>query len=320
MKVINKIKEKMIISLEVLPPDRGENLDSVFQTLDQLIYYPIDFISVTKHPPNIMIIEKDSKIISATEVERPGTIGTTVALKNRYNIDVIPHLICQGVNKYQIEDILIDLNLIGIENIFAIRGDSRDLNIKGDILPNNIKEEEYHKFSIDLVKQIKDMNSGKYLLSANKGSCTNFCIGVAGYPEKHFESPNMEQDFKYLIEKINAGANFIITQMVFDFKVIKKFIEKVKFYNKNIPIIVGIKPITSLKSLYNLPKRFFINIPQNLVNKMQNAKTEKQGFKIGIDYMVNFVQKLIAYKVDGIHFFTMGKGLSTKLILKYLFS
>jgi methylenetetrahydrofolate reductase (NADPH) len=218
------------------------------------------------------------------------------------------------MNKFQIEDLLIDLNLIGIENLFAIRG---------DIIKDNFSDKNfdftYHKNSAGLVRQIKQMNEGKYLYQSNNTAPTDFCIGVAAYPEKHYESPNMCEDLKYLKEKVDSGADFIITQMVFDIKVVKNFIQKLKMQSINVPIIIGIKPIVSLKSLYDLPRRFFINIPENFIKKMQQAKSKEEEFKIGTKYMAKYIQKLLELKVDGIHIFTMGKGDSTKALLKQIY-
>lgn len=314
MKLIDKIKEKQIISIEILPPDRGQNLEKIFEVIDQLLVYPIDFISVTRHPPVNSYIETEDRIIKADKIERPGSIGTTVALKNRYKIDVIPHILSSFMDKFQIEDLLIDLNLIGIENLFVVRGDLKKENFiarNGDF--------NYHQNSAGLVSQIKEMNNGRYLYQSVKTSATDFCIGVAGYPEKHYESPNLYEDLKYLKGKVDSGADFIITQMVFDLKVVKNFIQKLKKLSINVPIIIGIKPIVSLKSIYDLPKRFFINIPENFIKKMQQAKSKEEEFKIGIKYMANYIKKLLELKVDGIHIFTMGKGESTKALLKEIY-
>lgn len=323
MRIIDKIKEKKIVSIEVLPPDRGQDLSVIFETLDQLMEFPIDFISVTRHPPLPSYFEIRDQKVYTNKIERPGSFGTTVALKNRYHIDLMPHILCYGMNKYEIEDLLIDLNLIGIENLFVIRGDYNDRLLNKQIYSDinyRKNENDFYTKAIELVKQIDDMNHGKYLFPCEKTTSTNFCVGVAAYPEKHYESPNIDCDLQHLKEKIEAGANFIITQMVFDYKILKNFIERIKHIGINIPVIVGIKPIISLNSLYNLPKKFFINIPQTFIMKMESAKSKEEEFKIGIKYMSDFVKKLLNLDISGIHIFTMGKGNSTKVLLRKIYT
>ncbi len=314
MKLIDKVKEKKILSLEILPPNRGDNAEQIFKVVDELIDFPIDFISVTRHPPLFSYIESDSKIIKAKIIERPGSFGITAALKNRYKIDVIPHIVSFGMNKLEIEDLLIDLNLLGIENLFIVRGDA-----DRKVFIDKEAETNYHKNAATLVLQIKNMNNGEYLFAKQKKEPTNFCIGVAGYPEKHYESPNIFEDLLHLKEKLDNGADFIITQMVFDINLFKSFLDKLKKFKINVPVIAGIKPIVSLNSLYNIPKKFFVNIPQSFLKKMQEAKSKEQEFKIGTNYISNLIEKIYQLDVNGIHIFTMGKGNSTKAVLEKLY-
>ncbi|WP_018963790.1 methylenetetrahydrofolate reductase [Coprothermobacter platensis] len=312
MKVVDKIKEKQIISIEVLPPNRGHGGDDIFRAIDELMEYPISFINVTRHAPELTYVElSDGNIIKVPKVKRPGTVGLTAALMKRYAVDVVPHVLCLGMNKYELEDLLIDFHLIGIENVFAIRGEYDN--------PATIKQEESkdtYKHSVELVKQIKAMNRGQYLYQGKESTPTDFCVGVAGYPEKHFECTNLEQDIKHLKEKVDAGADYVITQMVFDFDVYKNFVEKAQAEGINVPIIPGIKPIISLKSIYSIPRSFFVSVPNTFVSQMEQAQTKSEEFNVGTAYMASLVEKLLSWGAPGIHLFTMGKSTSAKALLK----
>ncbi|WGH27513.1 MAG: methylenetetrahydrofolate reductase [Candidatus Bostrichicola ureolyticus] len=290
MKIIEHIanaKNKTLVSFEILPPLRGGSLDSIFNMLSILKEFNPAFINVTYH------INKE--FIS----RRPGTIGICASIMNKYNIDTVPHLLC--LNKQIIEDLLIDLYFLGIENIFALRGDSTK-----------------YSHAINLVKQINYLNKGKYIYIEG-GHSSNFCIGVAGYPEKHFESPNLETDILYLKEKVEAGANYIITQMFFDNKKYFNFVEKCRKVGIRVPIIPGIKPISSKYQLNTLPANFYINIPEELVKEINNSKNEQSIYKIGIEWAIQQSKELINSGVKIIHYYTMGKHDNIYSILKEIF-
>lgn len=312
MKVTELIKKQRILSLEILPPDRGQEIDEIFSTIDELMRFSPSFINITKHAPEISYIEIDSGITKIPKVKKPGTVGVSAAIKNRYNVDVAPHVLCMGMNKFEIEDMLIDFKYLDIENIFVIRG---EIENKREI---DLEKDNYHHAN-ELVEQISNMNKGVYIYPVNNPKPTNFCIGVAGYPEKHYEALNFEEDMKNLKKKVDAGANYIITQMFFDFRVYKNFVEKARDYGINIPIIPGIKPIVQTKSMLKIPRTFFINIPNDLVAAMQEARTPKEEFEVGTKYMAKLVKELFDYGVPGIHVFTMGKGISTKALLERIF-
>ncbi|AEH50616.1 methylenetetrahydrofolate reductase [Pseudothermotoga thermarum] len=311
MKVVEKIKQKRILSIEVLPPSRGQNVEEIYQVIDNLLDFDIDFINVTRHAAEVTYVETPEGIVKVPKVKRPGTVGLTAALMKRYGIDVVPHVICYGMNKYQIEELLIDLQLIGVENVFVIRGEYENRNIQPD--------QSSYKYAVELVQQIARMNKGESVLPGEEGFKTDFCIGVAAYPEKHYEAPNLEEDLRHFKEKFEAGAQYAITQMVFDFEVYKRFIEMTKEMGINIPIIPGIKPIVSLKSIYQIPRKFFVTIPNDFVQKMQEAKTPKEEFLIGTKYMASLVEKLLSYGVPGIHIFTMGRGQSSRALLEAVY-
>ncbi len=318
MKVIEKIKSGQILSVEILPPERGQDLSEIFRLIDSLLNYPLDFISVTKHPPEITELElsnhnptKGKEKTWFAMIRRPGTIGITAALMKRYDIDVIPHILCYGMSKYEIENTLIDLDLMGVRNVFVIRGDLRG--------PKVFTAPAGYKYSLDLVRQISDLNRGKYLFPCPHTRPTNFCIGVAGYPEKHFQAPTFHEDLNNLKKKVQAGAEFVFTQMVFDFEKYKNFLEKTQEFGINVPIIPGIKPVTSLKTICNLPGKFHVTIPEELMKKMQEARSPEQEFKTGIKYMATLVERILVSGSPGIHIFTMGKGRATIVLLEAIF-
>jgi methylenetetrahydrofolate reductase (NADPH) len=313
VKDILKEKNQTFLSLEFVPPQRGGSIDEILKVMDNLMMFSPRFINITNHPPLLRYVEMENGIAKVHFSKRPGTVGLAVAMKYRYpNVEVIPHLVCKGQSKYQLEDTLIELNYLGMENVFVIRGDA------GLFEEKQASKDEW-KYAKDLVKQISNMNKGKYLYPVENATPTNFCIGVAGYPEKHYESLNLQENIQHLKEKIDAGADYVITQMFFDFDVYKSFVEAAREAKIEVPIIPGIKPIVSLRSLRNIPKRFFVNIPQELVKSMQEAKSPKEEWNAGIRYMASLVEKLLSYGVPGVHVFTMGHGKSTKDLLGSVF-
>jgi len=311
MKVTEKIKQGPILSVEILPPDRGKNLQEIFLVMDKLLDYPVDFVSVTRHPPETTYLELPDRIIKVPRVKRPGSIGITAALLNKYKIEVIPHVLCYGLNKYELEDMLIDLHLIGVRNVFIVRGEYENHR------PIN-NQDEYHQ-AVELVRQVAGLNRGQYLYPCENPQATDFCLGVAGYPEKHPESPNLTEDLKVLKAKVEAGAEFVFTQMVFDFEVYKKFVERAADFSINVPVIPGLKPVVSLQTVYNLPRKFSVSLPEELVNRLQEARTPGEEFKAGTKYMAGLVEKLLDYGVPGIHVFTMGKGRATQALLEAIY-
>jgi methylenetetrahydrofolate reductase (NADPH) len=311
MKVTEKIKQGPILSVEILPPERGQNLEEIFLVLDKLLDFPVDFVSVTRHPPETTYLELPDRIIKVPRVKRPGSTGITAALLHKYKIDVIPHVLCYGLNKYELEDMLIDLHLIGVQNVFIIRGEYENH------LP--VQNQDEYRQALELVRHVAALNRGQYLYPCENPQATDFCLGVAGYPEKHPESPNLTEDLKVLKAKVEAGAEFVFTQMVFDFEVYKKFVERAAAFSINVPIIPGLKPVVSLKTVYSLPRKFSVTIPEELVNRLQEARTPEEEFRVGTEYMANLVEKLLDYGAPGIHLFTMGKGQATRALLEAVY-
>lgn len=301
MKVVeyyNKATEPLI-SFEIIPPKRGGSVRQVFDTLDQVMKYNPPFIDVTYHAAESYYEELgDGTIKRHIKRKRPGTIGLCAAIKHKYGIDPVPHLICEGFTKEETEDALIELNYLGIDNVLTIRGDSPD-----DTVPR-FKNGTYNEYAIDLVKQVQGMNKGQYLEDISNAQKTDFCVGVAGYPEKHFEAPNLDFDIARLKEKVDAGGDYIVTQMFFDNSAYFNFVEKCRKAGIRVPIIPGLKVLTQTRHLNFLPKYFHLNIPEELSEDIQaNPENARQ---IGIDWAAKQCIELLEEGVPGIHFYIMG--------------
>ena len=304
--------KKFVLSLEITPPDKGTSIDEVYRTLDRLMRFNPEFINVTYHQPHVVYEEKDGVIYRIPKRKKPGTVGICAAIANRYNIETVPHFICGGFSKYETEDALIDLHYLGIKNILALRGDPA----VGE--KTFIPHKDGHRYASELVKQISKMNKGIYLEQLENAHPTNFCIGVAGYPEKHFEAPNFERDMQNLKHKVDQGAHYIITQMFFDFSIFKRFVEKAREIGITVPIIPGIKPLSTVRQLSSIPRNFHCTIPHEIVEAMENARTKEQARKIGIRKVADLCQQLLEYECPGLHIYTMGRGLSTCELLNAL--
>ncbi|UCF65323.1 MAG: methylenetetrahydrofolate reductase [bacterium] len=309
---INQSKD-IFISLEITPPNKGQSIEELFQVIDPLTEFNPAFISVTYHQPQVVYEERDGVIYRIPKRKKPGTVGICAAVTNRYKIDTVPHFILGGFSKFETEDALIDLHFLGIENIFAVRGDPAP----GE--KTFIPEKDGHRYASELVQQINKMNKGEYLEPLESAKPTNFCIGVAGYPEKHYESPNAQKDMAFLKNKVEQGAHYIITQMFFSFQVYKTFVEKAREIGIEVPILPGIKPISTMGQLSSLPRDFHISLPSELVEAMEGAKTPTEVRKAGIGYTKKLCEELIDYGVPGIHVYTMGKGTATQELLIQLF-
>ncbi len=316
MHVIQAIQEskKPIISLEITPPDKGRSIEELYATLDVLIPFQPAFINVTYHQPQVVYEEKDGIIYRIPKRKKPGTVGICAAIANRYHIEPVPHFICGGFSKYETEDALIDLHYLGITNIFAVRGDPPPG--QKHFIPN----QDGHRYASELVRQIANMNEGIYLEELEDAQPTNFCIGVAGYPEKHYEAPNFEKDLHHLKHKVNQGAHYIITQMFFDFAVFRNFVEKARAVGIQVPILPGIKPLTRLSQLHSIPRDFHVSIPYPIVEAMEAARTREAARRVGIRQTIELCEQLIEFGVPGLHIYTMGRGQATCEVLKGLFN
>ncbi|WP_341656543.1 methylenetetrahydrofolate reductase [NAD(P)H] [Blattabacterium cuenoti] len=308
MKVIEHIAKakKSLFSFEILPPLRGRDIQDIFSTLDPLMEFCPPFIDVTYHSEEFLYVEKENGLLQRKKISRrPGTVGICAAIMNKYGVDAVPHLICGGFSKQMTENALIDLNFLGIDNVLVLRGDP----IKSE--KSFIATKNGHKYAVELVKQVKNLNLGKYLdttfLEKKEFPLFDFCIGVAGYPEKHLEAPNMESDLFFLKKKVEAGANYIVTQMFFDNKKFFSFVEKCRSEGISVPIIPGIKPISSKKQLNSLPSRFYLNIPNELVQEIEKEKNKKNVSHIGIEWAIHQSKELKNYGSEVIHYYTMDR-------------
>ncbi len=302
MKVIDHIKDRKntVISFEIIPPKRGGNFSQLMNVLEDIVRFEPPFIDITSHAAEVVYEETPTgEFKLRVKRKRPGTLGICALIQNKYNIDAVPHVICDGFTKEETEDFFIELHYLGIDNVLAIRGDSSAFK----------KPMKYGRsanvFAIDLVKQISDMNNGKYLesslLNAEK---MNFCIGIAGYPEKHFESPNMQTQVKYTKQKIDAGADYIVSQMFFDNE---KYFDYVTLCRENeidAPIIPGIKILTNKAQMNSIPRNFYIDLPDELAGEIQEAKPEHVP-EIGINWAYKQVEELLNKNVPAVHFYIM---------------
>jgi methylenetetrahydrofolate reductase (NADPH) len=315
MKVTDHFKKsegKTLISFEVLPPLKGGSMQRIFKTLDALMEFKPPFIDVTYHREEFIYKKRPSGYYEKTAIrKRPGTVGICAAIMHRYKVDAVPHLICGGFTREETENALIDLNFLGINNVLALRGDARQFEDKFH------PEEDGHEYAIDLVQQIMEMNSGTYLDSnIVNGEPTDFCIGVAGYPEKHFEAPNFEEDLKYTKMKVDAGANYIVTQMFFDNQKYFEYVNRCREAGIDVPIVPGLKPLTRKYQLTSIPRKFFINLPQDLVHAAVKIQDEEAIKQLGIEWCIQQSKELKAAGVPCLHYYTMGDSETTRKIIE----
>lgn len=315
MKVTDFFKQspdKTLMSFEILPPLKGGSMSDIFKLLDSLMEFKPPFIDVTYHREEYVYTRHDSGYYEKTAIrKRPGTVGICAAIMHKYGVEAVPHLICGGFTKEDTENALIDLNFLDIKNVLALRGDAMTFEEKFNPTVGG------HSHALDLVRQIADMNSGKYLdPNIEKGSRTDFCIGIAGYPEKHFEAPNMDYDLHYTTEKIKAGADYIVTQMYFDNNKFFDYVSKCRAAGIQVPIVPGIKPLTKRYQLASIPRKFFVNMPDDLVKAANKAQTDAEILDIGVEWAIHQCKELIAAKVPCIHFYTMGDVRTISRILK----
>ncbi|OKS88875.1 methylenetetrahydrofolate reductase [NAD(P)H] [Mucilaginibacter polytrichastri] len=312
---IANAKGKTLFSFELLPPIKGSNLQGIFNAIDPLMEFNPPFIDVTSSREDHLYKEHASGLLEkVTFRKRPGTVAVCAAIMNKYKVDAVPHLICGGFTKEETEYALIDLQFLGIDNVLVLRGDAR----KGDA--GFVPTPGGHCYATELLEQVTNMNNGIYLHEYQDTSFkTDFCIGVAAYPEKHFEAPNLKTDFKYLKQKVAGGAEFIVTQMFFDNSKYKEFVTQCRENGINIPIIPGLKPLTTAKQLINLPKIFHIDIPEDLSDAVQACKTDKDVKEVGIEWMINQCKELVEFGAPVLHFYTMGNAEPTKRIAQEIF-
>ena len=307
--------DKTIFSFEVLPPLKGKSIDSLYNAIDPLMEFNPAFVDVTYHREEyIERPRKDGGYDKISTKKRPGTVAICAAIMNKYKVEAVPHLICGGFSKDETENALIDLAFLGIENVLALRGD----NLKNE--RNFVPEKDGNGNSLDLIRQISDMNSGVYLdQELQNATETNFCIGAAGYPEKHVDAANMQSDLKFLKRKVDAGAEFITTQMFFDNKKYFEYVDLCREAGIHVPIIPGIKPITKKIHLRALPSIFNMDIPEPLASELHDAKDDAAARQIGIEWCIQQCKELKASNVPALHFYTMSFSSATKDVVSQVF-
>jgi methylenetetrahydrofolate reductase (NADPH) len=317
MKVTEHLKQakKPLFSLEILPPLKGKGIQSIYDGIDPLIEFGPSFINVTYHREEFVYKKREKGFLEKISIKkRPGTVGICAAIVNKYKVDAIPHIICGGFSKEETENALIDLDFLGIDNVLLLRGDP--IKTEAAFLPH-----EYgHSYAVDLVKQVVGLNNGEYIdEDLQNATPTSFSIGVAGYPEKHFEAPNMKNDLKFLKQKIEAGAEYIVTQLFYDNQQFKDFVASCREEGITVPIIPGIKPLSTKKQLLALPKFFHIDLPNELVDAIESAPDAAAVKQVGIDWAIKQSKDLLAFGVPCIHYYTMGKSLAVREVVQEVF-
>jgi methylenetetrahydrofolate reductase (NADPH) len=305
MKIIDHIKQAKdtLVSFEVLPPLKGKGIEALYKHLDPLMEFKPAFINVTYHRSEHVFKKRaDGSFEKVVIRKRPGTESICAAIMNKYNVDTVPHLICGGFSVNETEDALLNLQYLGIDNVLVLRGDAAKNETAFEAEPDG------HKYAIDLLRQVVNLNAGIYLEEDLKATNkTTFCIGVAGYPEKHFEAPNMQTDLKYLKDKVDGGADYIVTQMFFDNEKYYSFVKACRDFGINVPIIPGLKPIYTKKQLTVLPKIFNIDLPTDLSNEIIKCKNDEEVEQIGIEWLLHQSKDLKKNGVPVLHYYTLGK-------------
>ena len=318
MKVTEHIENsgnKTLFSFEILPPLKGQNLQSIFDRIDPLMEFNPPFIDVTYHREEYVYLEKENGLLEKRVVrKRPGTVGICAAIQSKYKVDAVPHILCGGFSREDTENFLIDLDFLGIQNVMALRGDAVKSELYFKPEPNG------HNYANELVGQIDGMNRGCFLDEAlENGHKTDFCIGVAGYPEKHMEAPSLEKDITRLKVKQEMGAQYVVTQMFFDNQKFFKFVEKCREGGIEIPIIPGLKPIATRNQLTLLPHRFHVDIPDELSLEVEKCKDNDQVREVGIEWCIAQSSELVRAGVPVLHYYSMGRSYNIKKIASEIF-
>jgi methylenetetrahydrofolate reductase (NADPH) len=311
---IEKAKGETLFSFEIIPPVKGKSIQELYDNIDPLMEFNPPFIDVTTSREEYVYIDRDGLLDKKLTRMRPGTLGICASIKHKYNVDAIPHVLCGGFTKEETEYLLVDCHYLGIDNVMALRGDA-------------MKEEKYfeptnggHLHASDLVKQIQELNCGNYLHEViETDNCADFCIGVAGYPEKHMEAPSLKTDLKRLKEKVDLGADYVVTQMFFDNQKYFEFVEAARAIGIEVPIIPGIKPIAIKKHLQLLPQVFRVDIPEALIESVEKCKSNKEVRQVGVEWCIQQSKELKDAGVPVLHYYSMGKSDNIRAIAKEVF-
>jgi len=311
---ITNAKGETLFSFEIIPPVKGKSIQELYDNIDPLMEFNPPFIDVTTSREEYVYIDKDGLLDKKLTRMRPGTLGICASIKHKYDVDAIPHVLCGGFTKEETEYLLVDCHYLGIDNVMALRGDA-------------MKEEKYfepttggHVYASDLVRQIKELNSGNYLHEViETDNCANFCIGVAGYPEKHMEAPSLKSDLKRLKHKVELGADYVVTQMFFDNQKYFAFVDAARDMGIEVPIIPGIKPIATKKHLQLLPQVFRVDIPEDLIEAVEACKNNKEVRQVGVEWCIQQSKQLKEAGVPVLHYYSMGKSDNIKAIAETVF-
>jgi len=316
MKVIDHLNasDNTLFSFEILPPLKGKSIQSIYDGIDPLMEFKPRFINVTYHREEFIYKERENGLLEKIAIrKRPGTVGICAAIMNKYNVDAVPHLICGGFSREETENALIDLQFLGIDNVLALRGDS--IKTESSFRPHP----EGHKYAVDLIGQVVEMNKGNYLTEDYQLEPTDFCIGAAGYPEKHFEAMNLTTDLAHLKAKVDAGASYIVTQMFFDNAKFFAFEKACREIGITVPIIPGLKPLKTMEHASFLPKFFHIDLPEALAKEIVKCKDNKAISEVGIEWGIQQSKELKAKGVPCIHYYTMSTSSSVRAIASQIF-
>jgi methylenetetrahydrofolate reductase (NADPH) len=303
-----------LFSFEILPPLKGKSIQSIYDGIDPLMEFKPRFVNVTYHREEFIYKERENGLLEKIAIrKRPGTVGICAAIMNKYQVDAVPHLICGGFSKEETENALIDLQFLGIDNVLALRGDS--IKTESSFKPHK----DGHRFAVELIEQITEINKGNYMMDDVQLEPTDFCIGAAGYPEKHFEAMNLTTDLQFLKAKVDAGAEYIVTQMFFDNEKYFSFVKACREIGITVPIIPGLKPIKTLEHITFLPKFFKIDYPEALSSELLKCKDSKQVEQLGIEWGIQQSKELKEAGVPCIHYYTMSNSTMVKAIAKEIF-
>lgn len=317
MKVIDHLRKRKrtLFSFEILPPLKGKDIKSIYAGIDPLMEFKPSFINVTYHREEVIYKERGQGLLQKIRLrKRPGTVGICAMIKAKYDVDTVPHLICGGFSREDTEDALIELNFLGIDNVLALRGDP----VKSE--NHFIPERDGHAHAEDLIKQIADLNRGHYLYEEEQEAApTDLCIGAACYPEKHQEALNLATDIAYLKRKVDAGAEYLVTQMFFDNNKYFDFVDRCRQEGIDVPIIPGLKPLTNLRHIAFLPKTFHIDLPDAYAKELVKCRTDEEVQALGIEWTVAQAQELQEHNVPSLHFYTMGRSEALRAIASQLY-
>ena len=311
---IRQAEGNTLFSIEIIPPLKGQNINELLNSIEPLMEFKPPFVDVTYHREELIDrVGQDGLIERIPVRKRPGTVGICARLMERFHVDAVPHIICGGFTKDETEDVLIDLHYLGIDNVLVLRGDAEK---SAGVFK---AKQGGHSYASELVKQVHDMNQGKLLNAETEMWPTDFCIGVAGYPEKHFDATSFDTDYQHLRKKVELGADYIVTQMFFDNQKYFQFVERCRAEGINVPIIPGLKPLATKKQLSVLAQIFHLEFPKELVAEVEKCPTDKEVRQLGVEWGIHQCKELMAYGVPVLHFYTMGKSDNVAQIAKAVF-